>query len=540
MFLSEIELEIMELSRSRETGGIDLFWQFWSAPIGGLEKDARTDLIGIASDKFPSPLLQGQFVPVQPLPWASDIVFDGHSDIIMIGAIGCGKTLNMVLVAGYLCCMLPNFRYLGTAPKSWQADLSYREFLQFAIDWDNNLGAERRITKWIKNVRMRPQPMIEFVNGSTMEFKSIDRDASGIMTWSGDMAVVDQAEDQSIDLETVMGNLGTRLRGQIGGRARLGKMVLMANSAYNPVLWETYDDYEADPERLALLLTSYDNPYLTEKSLRDIKRRFRDKDEAQRLMHSVRPLPKGKEFTQNLIVMSQSDGLDAIMNDALAAGMPGYFLESATNTGAVTWSLPAQRGHLYILAGDPGQGNPPYRNSGVVMVFDVTDFPKQPATLASFKWVYGYGSYWPFLNAMEAAYTEYNPYYAGFDATGTQKAFDDLAVLNQDRLWSPINMSGLKMHMVLCLKVLMGRGFVQIPKSLYSVWNQLLMWHMPDKQLRQDIASCLFIIGYILNQTLPLVEGETTDLDEGEVREVSRLSRGRIINNRRSSLRSIQ
>ncbi len=505
MNFTDLELEVMRRATRRSTGGIDLFWRYWSAPIGASQEQAREDLIGIPSDEYNPPLLSelGQFVPLSPLPWAADVVHEPYDDWIIVGGVGSGKTLNMVLVAGYYCCMLPNFRYLGGAPVSWQADLSYREFLTYALDYNNASGKKRRIMKFIRQVRSRPYPTIEFINNSTMEFKSMDRDAQGIMTWSGDMATVDQAEDQSMDLETILGNLGTRLRGQVSGRPRLGKLILMANSSYNPVLWEIFDEYEADSHRRALLLTSYDNPYLTKKQLKDMESRFRDKDEADRLMRSARPLPKGKEFTQELILHAQSSELDDQMRSGLEDHLDGYVQEDSANAGVVSWALPPQKEHLYIMAGDPGQGNPPYRNSPPVLVFDVTGFPQRPATLAAFEWVYGYGSYWPFINTMDRLYELYHPYMAAFDATGVQKAFDDLGVLDQTKLWMPLDFAALKMHMVLCLKVLMGRGLVKLPKSLYSVWNQLLMWQMPDKGLRQDIASAMFMIGYLLNQVLP-------------------------------------
>jgi hypothetical protein len=250
-------------------------------------------------------------------------------------------------------------------------------------------------------------------------------------------------------------------------------------------------------------------------------------------MYSERPLPKGKEFTQELVAICQSDALDAIMSDAIAERMPGFIKEDAKNCGVYKWLVPPQNDRLYIMAGDPGQANPPYRNSAVAMVFDVTEFPNKPATLAAFEWIYGYGSYWPFIRTMERLHYDYHPYYAAFDSTGTQKAFDDLALLSQDMAWVPLNNSGLKMHMVLCLKVLMGRGFVQIPRSIYSIWNQLLMWHMPDKKLRQDIASCMFMVGYALNQILPLVN-EAGDPELTVTEEYDRWSKTRIINDRKS------
>lgn len=536
MRLTELEVDVMERSRSLKTGGVDLFYQFWTAPMGATQEQARMDLVGLSVDQYDPPLKKGEFVPMVTIPWAHDVVHVDYSQYCIIGGVGSGKTLNVVMAAGYFCAMLPNFRYLGTAPKSWQAEQSWRDYLVYVLDWENRSDHPRRITKWIKNIKSRPYPIIEFVNGSTMEFKSLDRDAQSILTWSGDMAAVDQAEDPSVDLESVMSNLGSRLRGSVGSRARLGKFVIMANSAYKPILWEVYDSFESDPNQYAKILTTYDNPYLTKRQIRDIERLFRDKEEAERLLRSKRPLPKGKEFTENLIKIAQSKELDKIMEDALESGDTGYAMEDSQSAGIVRWMTPPEDEKMYVMTGDPGQANPPYRNSAVIMIFDVTEFPSEPAKLALFHWVYGRGSYWPFINAMNHYYELYNPVEAGFDSTGTQKAFNDLGILDDDKMWTPLNMQGKKMHMVLCLKVLMGNGMIKMPKSLYSIWNQLLMWHMPDKSLRQDIASTLFMMGYMLNQLLPqkYQESEEDERFEKEMLNADRWAYNRVISERQS------
>ena len=533
MYLSQSEIELMERCRYQGTGGIDMFWMYWSAPENATAEQAREDLIHKPPDKYDPPLRNGEFVPLRPFSWASDIAHSDYTDVCIVAGVGSGKTLNLVLVAGYYCCMLPNFRYLGTAPVSWQADLSYKDFLQQALDY-NERDNPRRILRWIDRVVYRPYPTVYFVNGSSMEFKSLDKDARGILTWSGDMITVDQAEDPSIDLEQVTSNLGTRLRGQVGGRARLGKLVFMANSAYNPQLWEMYDRYASDPSSLAITMSSYDNPVLTDRSLADMSKRFRDKDEARRMMYAERPLPKGKEFTQATILNAQSEALDAMMESALEDHVPGFEIESVSAAGTTRWVMPPGDDNLYILVGDPGQGNPPYRNSAVVMVFDVTDLPRKPASLVAFEWVYGYGSYWPFINKMNEFYEVYHPYIASFDSTGVQKSFDDLGILDSDKIWTPLDFSGLKMHMVLCAKVLLSRGIIQAPKSLYSLWNQLLMWHMPDTNLQQDIASAIFMAAYTINQILPrqITEDGTEPEYFGPQDHVDRWSRNRMINGR--------
>jgi hypothetical protein len=539
MYLTKEEQQLMLNCQSQQTGGMDLFWLYWSAPEGATREMAREDLIHIPPDEFNPPLSGNQFVPLKPFPWASRIVHGTESDIILVGGVGSGKTLNMVMIAGYYCCMLPNFRYLGTAPVSWQAELSYKDFLQQVLD-HGNAQNKRRISRWIEKVSLRPYPTIHFTNGSSMEFKSLDKDAASILTWSGDMISVDQAEDSSINLDLVTGNLGTRLRGQVGGRARLGKLIFMANSAYNPELWEMYDRYESDPNSLAMVITSYDNPVLTKKSLVDMERRFRDKDEARRMMMSERPLPKGKEFTGETIARAQSDALDNIMAVAMEEHRHGFLVESNRNAGMTRWITPPQKDRMYIMVGDPGQNNPPYRNSAVVLVYDVTDLPKKPANLVVMDWIYGHGSYWPFINRMLELYEQYNPYIAAFDSTGSQKAFDDLGVLDNTKNWMPVNLGGLKMHMVLCAKVLLARGLIQMPKSAYSIWNQLLMWQMPDTGLQQDIASAVFMAAYVINQVLPrkaVNENGEEDENFAQVENTDRWGRNRALVKRNTRIR---
>lgn len=533
MHLTENDLKIMELAQ-RGPDGINIFWMYWSAPEGATQDQARMDLVGKSVDQYLPPLEYGQFVPMTVPAWAQEIAHGNESDTVIVGGVGSGKTLNMVMIAAFYCCMMPNFRFLGTAPLAWQADRSYKDLLSMVFDIDNVQGDPRRISRWVKQVRQRPYPTVEFVNGSSMEFKSVDGDARGILTWSGDMVVVDQAEDPSIDLSEMVGNLGSRIRGQVGGRARLGKLILMANSAYNPELWEMFDDYDADPKRRALLLTSWDNPYLTKRQLGDMEKRYRTKEEANQKMRSHRPLPKGKEFTQKVVEAAQSAELDSIMEAGLADELSGYDMQDSANAGVVRWVLPPVLGHDYILVGDPGQGNPPYRNSPPVMVFDITGFPNKPATLAYFNWVYGYGAYLPFINAMEYAYEMYHPVVAAFDATGMQKAFDELGVLDPNKIWEPLDLSSKKMHMVLCAKVLLAKSLILFPKSLYSVWNQLLMWQMPDTKLRQDIACCVFMVAYLLNSMLPMRLADDPEFEgiQSRLEQVDRWGRVRSINRR--------
>ena len=232
-------------------------------------------------------------------------------------------------------------------------------------------------------------------------------------------------------------------------------------------------------------------------------------------MLSERPLPKGKEFSRELLKMCQDEGLDETMDTSQQNKVPGYERVERQGAGVIKWVMPASAFDRYILVGDPGQNTPPNRNSAVVMVFKVTGFPQVPAELAAFHWVVGGGRYWPFIQQMREWYREYHPIYAAFDATGVQKGFDELVFAQAGMLMEGLNMQFRKMQMVLALKLIMGKGLLLMPRRVEGIWMQLAGWRMPDTKLRQDIASCLFMVGDVLNR-LFVIDEDIEDESEWE------------------------
>lgn len=496
----EIEL-VMEPATRLETGGMSVFTSYWFAPADS-RAVPRWDLVATPPDTWD--LKPGEYVPWIPLDWTLAVAHGAQEDFVIVGGWGCGKTLGLGAVGVYWCCMLPNFKFMDVGPVGWQAKQMFDAVRNDLFDWNNRDEHPRRITRLVEKIVERPYPKIVFKNGSTMEFMSADENGDKIRSWSGDAAVGDEMGLIENGLNELVGNIGSRLRGQTGGRARLGKMILMSNADYNPELWEKFDEAEINPDVAAILLTSYDNPYLTRKQLASMVRRAGSPEKARQYMLSERPLPKGLEFTESLIEKCQSEELDHIMESALEHKLPGFELEQVRKAGIIRWRRPYDHHQVNILIGDPGQANPPDRNSPVCMVFDISGFPEHPARLVAFEWLFGNGSYWPFIYKMEELYDTYKPLYAGFDATGTQKAFDELVFTQRGpgRLFAGLDVSGQKQAMVVALKLLMGQGLIEIPKSLKSVWLQLANWHMPDTKLRQDIAACLFMVGQTLHQVM--------------------------------------
>jgi len=127
---------------------------------------------------------------------------------------------------------------------------------------------------------------------------------------------------------------------------------------------------------MSILATTYDNPYLTADQLGAIERRIKDPEKRKQLMKSERPLPRGDEFTPELLEPCQSREMDDVMRHARENNLRGYYVEEAQRAGTVLWVTPPNEFDRYVLIGDLGQNTPPDRNSGVVVVLKVRGFPR--------------------------------------------------------------------------------------------------------------------------------------------------------------------
>jgi hypothetical protein len=87
---------------------------------------------------------------------------------------------------------------------------------------------------WEKPRRPFPKITLRFQIGETiyessLEFMSADRGATGILSWEGDWINIEEAGPLD-NLEKIVTALGSRLRGSVRGRSRLGRMSMISNS----------------------------------------------------------------------------------------------------------------------------------------------------------------------------------------------------------------------------------------------------------------------------------------------------------------------
>jgi len=554
--LGETDHQIMDAASKVETGGMATFTAHYFSPIGGVP---RWDLVWkdkkkardrgflsdawderVPPDEWDLDLQENEFVPWIPLSWQMQLAHDERAEATVIAGFGSGKTVGAGAILTYYACMLPGFRAMDVAPVGWQSKQMYDAIRQELIDWDNREITPTYGSNLVVKMIERPYPKITFYNGSTIEFMSADENGRKILSWNGDVAVIDEAGKLSItagtDLDALIMNLGSRLRGISGSRERMSRLLVLSNADYDPALWQRFDYGEGLPEQyLSIKVKTSDNPFVTRKQLEDFKRRIPDEEKRKQFMDAERPLPKGKEFTPELIARCQDEGLDEMMKTMTKDDVPGYEIMEAPRAGVFRWVTPPSNFDRYILIGDPGQANPPDRNSAVVMVFKVTGFPQVPAELAAFSWVFGKGSYWPFINQFKEWYQLYRPFYAGYDSTGSQKAFDELAFSQAGILAEGLNIQRQKMQMVVALKLIMGKGKILMPRRIQGIWMQLAGWQHPDTKLRQDIASTLFMAAHVMNRMFILDEQDDNE-DDFPGRDAPRGS-GRVSrrNNKRTS-----
>jgi hypothetical protein len=430
----------------------------------------------------------------------------------IVGGFGSGKTGGVGMSAFVWCAMTPRFKFLETAPVAWQS----RQMYDYVVERLEGSKAGRFVTKKVT----RPYPKITFSNGSSMEFMSADENAEKIKTWEGDWIVIDQAEDVD-DLDTTILNLGSRLRGRRpDGSERLGRLTILANAGDNPELWDRYDQAESFPEDYLSLTLSYkDNPYLSERDLKNLERRAGGTPaKIQQWLEGKRPVGKGEQFPWSLVEPCLAPALSDIMEKAIAENRPGFIYQEAPKCGAVWWEMPYDKGREYIVVGDPGQSDPPHRNSPVIMAWDVTGFPAQPAVLRCFRWIFGGGSYQPFLLEYQRLVEQYHAQgQNAFDSTGVQKGFDELVFVTQQLLAEGLNMQGEKFLMLNTTKILLGKIMLRFPR-LRGWTHQLTHYKLPDTKIRQDIVMAFIMSCGWLRRLL----WGYLDEDEEDVMEIPR------------------
>lgn len=443
-------------------------------------------------------------------PWQLEAHHAPQTELTVIGGFGSGKTVTFGISYLIRCATIPYYKFLNVAPVAWQSRQMFDPIVQIIEntrfkEWFVDMGGK---------IIERPFPQIhicnDYVGTSQMQFMSADKQGVKILAWEGDAAHIDEAGLLD-DLEDTVRNLGTRLRGTLRHqdmfdkdktvvRAREGRLSITSNAWEAPYMWWRVDEGKHLPDDYyGKIISTYSNKNLTPKQIKGFERKITTDEDRARWLEGKRPAGIGDQFSTQMIDNCEDEGLNAVMEDARMRKMPGFRIETAQKCGVNIWEMPPEEDRVYAVLGDPGQGNPPYRNAPCIGVFDITDFPELPAVMRAFWWGFGRGSYQPFVSTMYRYMEWYTSTDGGFDSTGTQKMMNELVFERDGVLVQGMDMTGMKHVYNTALKLFMDKSLIKFP-YIPSLRSQLGNYRLPDTKIAQDIVAMMQLVaGHLRN-----------------------------------------
>ncbi len=455
------------------------------------------------------PLLTDWYFGARPMPKQYAYHQATQPNVVWVGSIASGKSWGIAASVMADCLTLPRFRALSTSITSAQAEITF----DMASSWITDDLYKDRIEHLIDDIIKRPYPMIKFTNGSSWLFRTAGYQAVHIRGLEFDRIVFDEAGYER-DEET-MHALRGRLRGErLPGIPRMSRLDATTSPTDSPWLktwFERGNPSSLEPQLrdyISIRSTIYDNIHITANQIRLMKAGYSDEMIRVELMGEF-PEYGNTMFAQRHIFAAEN----RLMNDEMELAirppdgnpLPGWNEDVHPRHGIVLWETPYILGHNYVMAGDPGMGDVPHRNAGAVMVFDVTE---KPFKLAYLHWVSGRGSYMPFLDSYKYALAKYNPSLKGLDATGPQRAMDELAFQRMGIETDRINFNRDKDGMLNALSLGLTNHDYQFP-FIKGLHMQLSRYQREDKNLDNDLVMAMAMIAYLTRHAEPGARGTT-------------------------------
>lgn len=421
-------------------------------------------------------------------PWQEDWHLAKQKVRVVAGGFGSGKTIASIMSMMLFAATLPGFIGFGIAPYTLQS----REIFDKALKAIQGTRFEKQFLLKVNNSPY-PQMIIgnDLVGDNKITFFSALDDPEKLLNLEGDMAMIDQTE-QLTDIPATRKAVSSRLRGFHQGRERLSVINFIGNPYDNPEFWDLYDEGEENPQQVySLRVSTYDNAALSEAQVRAFESNIGDSEQARNVyLRGYRPVGDGKQFPASSVTKCISPTLDEELKNN--KDNVGYIIKNAPRVGLYHYEMPIIPHHQYVVIADPGHGSPPYRNSAVIGVWDVTDFPNTPAHLRAFSWVYGNGSPDPWMQQFYDFVIKYQAVgRCAFDSTGPQTGYDRWV-----DIFKKVNATGLsltassKFLYLNAAKIMMAKGMIQFP-SIQGMLSQLARYDIPDDKLNQDIVMML-------------------------------------------------
>jgi len=448
-------------------------------------------------------------------PWAQimarALIADGKRIMVAEGGAGGSKTSSVGILAMSFCALIPGFDFLNVAPTTTQA----QDMLEDVEKWATGSEFERFIVKpnTGRLFKLKPFPTMVIQVGnsvkSTFGCMTLGIHADFILGKDKDWLNVDEAGLVQ-GIGEAIPRLATRLRGvRRTGRPRWAAMSFITNPHRNPSFRRLLLRAQLkarEPESLYFYAKprTVDNPVITARQMALQREMIDPADQARWHDGDRSAIEISGEIPPVLIETCHDEGLDAIMEEAVVRNVPNIVFTRREGMGVMHWQLPPDSDGAYMVAGDPGTNSPrkmSLNNVPVVMVFDVTEYPENPARLRAFHWIDGEGTYGPWKSCMQEMMSIYKCM-GCYDATGTQGSFAQSQDFHNYDLW-PLSLGGgVKALGKTYFKLMCGDGFYAWP-YLEGLWHQASVYreYGPGvKAIPDDIISVMFVLSYFLRQ----------------------------------------
>lgn len=431
------------------------------------------------------------------LPWHLGMHRNESGIQVVIGGYGSGKTLGKLILMLVRAITLRGYAGLGLGPWAIQAGEIY-DLINLLIS--GTIFEDR----FVRRAASKPNPIIEFghdgIGRTKISCYPVLENTQKLLSVTADEAIVDQVE-QFENIDEAIRHIGSRFRGLVQGRPRIGQMTLVANSTDHPTLWDIYDEGQTDNRHVwSLSPMTFDNIYLTMADLVRYQRQVGSSAESIRVhMMGGRPIGGGEIFPASSLALCKDDSYDQLLSDKISQGARGYESRIAQRVDTYYFSTPYKEGELYAVVADPGWGNPPERNSPAVSVWQITGFPNVPAKMVAFHWLFAEGSPLPWLNQ----YKEWvNTYHAlgfnAFDATGFQAGYEKMTDISNVLPMPVILNASTKYRYLNLYKRWMSEGKFNVPSMISHWYSQHAKYKLPDEKLRQDLVSMMLAMSALL------------------------------------------
>jgi len=417
----------------------------------------------------------------------------------VLGGVAVGKT--SMAAASYTtdCLSVPYFHALNCSVTATQAELPFHMLMNWIEENDH-------LEHLIQDITLRPFPIITFQNFSTYSFRTAGQRARFIRGSEYDRINYDEGPLDD-DPETI-----TVLRGRLRGKRpdgtqRMARLDVTGTPTDAEWLRERFDRgwQDAPVEKrqlsryLSFRLPTYLNTHLTAEQMALMEAEYSDEqvDVEMRALfpdYGMSMYPSG-----HLRACTDRDLNDQgylALHPESGSVTRGWVMEEHPRFGMLKWEMPFDPKGIYIIAGDPGTDGPPKRNAATVGILEVS---KKPYTLVYFDWVNGKGSYFPFLDSFKYGIEKYRPSIRGMDATGTQKAINELAFESIGIHVDGINFQRDKEAMLNALSVSVTSHEMRWPfiKGLRNQMGAYTREKDRDKHLPQDIVMLLAQLAFL-------------------------------------------